>query len=127
MPGSTGGAGQSIQLTPAAKYANVGNGSTTLKASDAGKHFINQAATGAVTFVLPTATFTLEYEFSCTQPYSFVVTGATNSIVGPNGVVGTSVTINGTVPASVYTTFKLSCFDGTHWLISSSFGTILVA
>jgi len=95
--------------------------------TDSGNHFTNTGAAGSVAFTLPTPATSLVYTFTCTAAQTLTVVGANSTaIVGPSALVGQTITIAGGVAANQYTTVKVTCYDGTHWIIDYIFGTATV-
>lgn len=120
-----------VQLTAATPVGTPGyiikTSAYIILPADGGAHFVTTGASSAVPFTLPTPATNLEYTFTCTAAQTLTVSGAASSVVGPSTTVGTTVSVFGAVAGNEYTTFKLSCFDGTHWLLSGVFGSAVVS
>lgn len=100
----------------------------TLLAADSGQHFVTTGAGGSVAFTLPAPAINLTYTLTATALQTVTIVGANSTaIVGPGGLSGQTITIAGTFSASRYTSVKVSCFDGTHWLVEYVFGTASIA
>lgn len=130
----TGNDGSDIALTAGAvtfssnvRYLSTENAQTVnypVTVADSGTHFTNDGATGSVQFTLPTAATGLTYSFSCTAAQVLTVTVGTGSIFGFGTLTGATRTITGTTVAFRYSSFTVTCYDGSNWVMHEVIGTV---
>lgn len=98
----------------------------TIKATDNTTRFSNLGASSTVTFTLPAATVGLEFYFTCVAAQQMTVQPTAGSMLVPGGNSGASATVYGNITANRYTSFRISCVDGTNWVLGQLTGNISI-